>query len=143
MARDLRLVDDYLSKWDQFAQGTNQLAPFLRDNKAAFEAALTRLLEIGDKRAPARMVFYPVVQVGGFIAADSKLGKACAMVLGPEFPVTTTKDGERVYFCGDLYFWWQDNHAKLDPFPLFEEWSKREFARTVVIPMYARTCERA
>ena len=88
------------------------------------------------------MVFYPIVQVGGAIPVDSELGKAAAPVLGPDFPVTTTENGERVYFGGDLYFWWQDNAQKYVPYPLFEEWSKRDFAQTVVIPMYrsARKC---
>src|SRR5262245_45341870 len=76
MSRDLQLVDSYLEKWDRFAQGENRLVPELRDSKADFEAALTRLLAAGDKRAPARMIFYPVVEVGGAIPADSELGKA-------------------------------------------------------------------
>src|SRR4249920_2459810 len=65
ISRDLQVVDGYLEKWDRFAQGENQLVPELRDSKAGFEAALVRLLAAGDKRAPARMVFYPVVEVGG------------------------------------------------------------------------------
>jgi len=139
MTRDLQLVDGYLEKWDRFAQSENQLVPELRDNKTGFEAALARLLRAGDKRAPARMVFYPVVQVGGSIPADSELGKASAAVLGPDFPVTTTKEGERVYFGGDLYLWWEANRGKYEAFPLFDEWSKRDFAQSVVIPMYRRT----
>jgi len=141
MNRDLQLVDRYLEKWDRFAQGENQLVPELRDSKAGFEAALTRLLAAGDKRAPARMVFYPVVEVGGAIPADSELGKASAAVLGPNFPVTTTKEERRVYFCGDLYLWWEANRAKYEAFPLFDEWSKRDFAQAVVIPMYRRMAE--
>jgi hypothetical protein len=129
-------VDGYLAKWDRFAQGENTLVPFLRDNKSAFEAALSRLLMAKDPRAPARMVFYPVVQVGGAIPAESELGKATATILGHDFPVTTTKEGERVYFCGDLYFWWEANQDKFQAYPLFVEWSKRDFAQTVVIPMF-------
>ena len=139
MSRDLQVVDGYLEKWDRFAQGENQLVPELRDSKAGFEAALARLLAAGDKRAPARMVFYPVVEVGGSISAESELGKASATVLGPDFPVTTMKDGQRVYFGGDLYLWWENNRDKYESFDLFDEWSKRDFAQTVVIPMYRRT----
>ena len=106
MTSGLQLVDNYLSKWDRFAQGENELIPFLRDNKVLFEAALARLLNLKDKHAPSRMVFYAVVQVGGGIAADSELGKAAASILGEEFPVTTTDKRERLYFCGDLFFWW-------------------------------------
>ena len=65
MTSDVQLVDGYLEKWDRFAQGENQLVPDLRENKVTFEAALAWLLRAGDKRAPARMVFYSVVQVGG------------------------------------------------------------------------------
>jgi hypothetical protein len=136
MASDLQTVDDYLSKWDSFANGKNDLAPFLKENKKGFEAALTRMLNAKDKRAPARMVFYPVVQVGGSIPVDSELGKAAATILGADFPVTTSKDGERNYFAGDLYFWWQDNAKSYEAYPLFEEWRNRDFAKTVVVPMY-------
>jgi len=139
MTRDLETVDDYLEKWDRFAQGENQLVPELRNDKAQFEAALARLLIAGNKRAPARMVFYPVVQVGGAIPVESELGKAVAPILGPDFAVTTTKDGQRVYFAADLYFWWEANRTKFDAYPLFDEWSKREFAQTVAIPMYKST----
>jgi hypothetical protein len=136
MSRDLQLVDDYLEKWDRFAQGENELVPSLRDNKSAFEAALTRLLQARDQRAPARMVFYPVVQVGGSIPAGSELGKASAAILGPDFPVTITEEGVPTYFGGDLFWWWEANRNKYEPYPLFENWIKRDFAQTVVIPMF-------
>jgi hypothetical protein len=102
MASDLHVVDDYLSKWVRFAQGESELVTFLRDNKGLFEAALTRMLNAKDKRAPARMVFCCVVQVGGAIPADTELGKAAASILGPDFPATISEKGERIYFCGDL-----------------------------------------
>jgi hypothetical protein len=63
MTQDLRFVDEYLEKWDRFAQGENQLVPELRDNESAFQDALVRLLAAGDRRAPGRMVFYPVASV--------------------------------------------------------------------------------
>jgi len=139
MASDLKLVDDYLAKWDRFAQGENELVPFIRDNKDAFETALARLLQTKDKRGPARMVFYTVVQVGGFILVDSELGKASATLLGPDFPIFMSKEKTRAYFAGELYFWWLDNRDKYTAFPLFEEWSQREFTQKVVVPMYERT----
>jgi hypothetical protein len=138
MSRDLEFVDGYLEKWDRFVQGENQLVPELRKNEGAFEAMLTRLLLASDKRAPSRMVFYAVVQVGGSIPAGSELGKASAAILDPDFSVTTTKEGEGVYFGGDLYLWWEAHRGEYEAFPLFEEWSKRDFARTVVIPMFRR-----
>src|SRR6266849_4592740 len=117
MDSDLKLVDDYLIKWDQFAQGDNELVPYIRDNKDLFEGALTRLLIAKDKRAPARLVFYAVVQVGGFISLQSDLGKASRALLGPDFPISTPKEGGRAYFAGELYFWWQTNHEKYVSFP--------------------------
>src|SRR5262245_7614261 len=89
MIDELPFVDDFLSKWDRFAQGENELVPFLREHGRPFEAALARLLKAKDQRAPARMVFYPVVQIGGHISIDSELGKAAALVLGADFPITT------------------------------------------------------
>jgi hypothetical protein len=142
MTSDLQVVDDYLAKWDRFARGENELVPALRNNKELSEAALTRLLKAQDNRSPARLVFYAVVQVGGFIPADSDLGRAAAGFLGRVFPVTVSKEGEKSYFAGDLFFWWQDHGKNYEAYPLFEEWSKRDFARTVVIPMYERVCKR-
>jgi hypothetical protein len=139
---DLKLVDDYLNKWDRFAQGENELVPYIRDNKDSFEDALTRLLKAEDKRAAARLVFYAVVQVGGFIPLESDLGKASARLLGVDFPIFTSEGGTRAYFAGELYFWWQENHVKFESFPLFEEWSQREFAQTVVVPMYKSASKR-
>jgi hypothetical protein len=82
------------------------------------------------------MVFYTVVQVGGSIPVGSELGKACASILGPDFPVTTTKEGERTYFSGDLYLWWEANRGKFEAYLLFDNWIKRDFAQTVIIPMF-------
>jgi hypothetical protein len=118
MVHYIQVVDDYLANWDRFAQGENELTPFLRENKAEFEAALTQLLSLNDERAPARMVFYTVVQVGGSIPVDSELGHAAAALLGPEFPVTTINMGERVFFCGDLFIWWENNAEHYASYPL-------------------------
>jgi hypothetical protein len=143
VARDLRLVDDYLMKWDRFAQGANELVPFLRGKRGAFEAALARLLMARDKRAPARLVFSAVVQIGGFVPVASEPGKAAAGLLGPDFPVTSPEDGEPAYFAGDLFLWWRDHGHRYEAYALFEDWSQRDFARAVVIPMYESACKRA
>lgn len=87
--KDLELVEDYVANWDRFARGENDLIPSIRDNKDRFEAALSRLLNRRDKRAPSRLVFYAVVQVGGFIPLDSELGRASEAFLGRDFPVFT------------------------------------------------------
>jgi hypothetical protein len=142
MADDLIVVDDYLEKWDRFAQGENNLVSDIRDHKDAFEAALCIILNAKDRRAPARLVFYAVVQVGGFVALDSELGKASATLLGPDFPLFTSKEGARAYFAGELYFWWIDNRKKYESYPLFDEWSQRDFAKRVAVPMYKEACKR-
>lgn len=131
MESDLKLVDDYLVKWDRFARGEKALVPFIRDNRETFETALAGMLQAKDPRAPARLVFYVVVQVGGSISLDSQLGKASTNLLGADFPIITTKKG-RAYFAGDLYFWWLDNRDNCPAFPLFEEWGQREFSQKVV-----------
>jgi hypothetical protein len=142
VSSDLKFVDDYLDKWDRFAQGESELVPHIRENKEGFERALTRLLVAKDGRAPARLVFYAVVQVGGFIPLESDLGKASRVLLGPNFPISTPKEGSQAYFAGELYFWWQTNHEKYVNFPLFEEWSQRDFTQTVAVPMYKAACKR-
>ena len=136
MPTGLGTVDDYLVKWDQFAQGANQLVPFLRENKPAFEKALTQMLLAGDRRAPARLVFYPVVRVGGSIPADSPLGAAALQVLGRDFPVTKTKEGTTVLFAAELYAWWQAHQTEYEHFATFDEWQQRDFAQQKVLPMY-------
>lgn len=135
-ARDLALVDEYLVKWDRFAQGDNGLIPFLRDNGGAFERALSRLLRSGDRRAQSRLVFYLVVQVGGHFSVESDLGKASGAVLGPDFPTMTTPEGQRVYFAGDVYFWWEEHRQRYEGFSLLDAWASREFTRTFVVPLY-------
>jgi hypothetical protein len=127
-----------LHKWDRFACGENSLAPELKQATPEFEEALTRLLTARDLRAPARLVFYAVVQVGGFIPVDSPLGKASKPILGDDFKVFTNKLGIKYYFAADLYFWWLDNRSRFEASPIFEEWRQREFAQSVVIPGYHR-----
>jgi hypothetical protein len=105
MDNDLTLVDGFLSKWDRLAQGENDLAPQIKQLTPEFEQALSRLLESRDSRAPARLVFYAVVQVGGYIEADSELGRAAKPTLDGDFNIVTNKDGVDTIFAGDLYHW--------------------------------------
>jgi hypothetical protein len=136
MHNDLSLVDEYLIKWDQFAQGDKEVVPYIRDNKLIFESALARLLRAHDPGAPARLVFYPVVQVGGGIPLDSELGLAAAEVLGKDFPIVVTKEGRKVFFAADLYFWFEKHQSEFDHFKAFDDWASRDFAKKTVIPMY-------
>jgi hypothetical protein len=129
-------IDDFLSKWDRFAQGENDLVPEIKNSKSGFEIALAKLLRDRDPRAPSRLVFYAVVQIGGFINADSELGVAAKPILGHDFKITTTKDGTDSLFAGDLYFWWLDHKTDFDSFPLLDEWQQRDFTKSVAIPMY-------
>jgi hypothetical protein len=137
MDRDIEQVDAYLAKWDRFANGEKSLVPELNRDGPAAIAALGSALKANDKRAPARLVFLTVVQVGGGIPVDSELGKSASRLLGASFPSVKAKKGP-VYFAGDLYFWWLDHKKEYEAYPLFDEWSKREFARTTVIPTYER-----
>jgi hypothetical protein len=139
MTKDIKLVDEYLEKWDRFAQGENTLVPYLKNNQGEFETALAHMLNANDKRGPARLVFYSVVQVGGFIPADSDLGKAGIQILGPDFPVTPTEKDKKALFSGELFNWWESHSKEYDTFALFDEWMQRDFAKQVVIPMYKRT----
>jgi len=88
------------------------------------------------------LVFYTVVQVGGSIRIDTELGKAALAFVGENFPITRTKDDGDVLFAADLYFWWEENRAQYEPFPLFDEWRKRDFAQKIVLPMYRSTRKR-
>ena len=65
----------------------------------------------------------------GFFPADSKLGRATAAFLGPDFPVRKTPHGHEVYTGGDLFSWWEKNGASYEPFPLLDEWIASDFAQ--------------
>ena len=133
---DFAFIDSYLATWDRFAQGANELVPQIKRDTPRFQQQLAEALSQGDRRAPSRLVFYAVVQVGGFIAYDSDLGRASERLVGSEVSIFTSEKGERSYFAGDLYFWWQRHRAEFESFPLYEEWQQRDFAKRTVIPMY-------
>ena len=132
----LKFIDNYLVTWDRFAQGANGLAPQIKADRLRFETELATALKNNDKRAPSRLVFYTVVQVGGFIRYESALGSACEHVVGAEVPIFTSQKKERMYFAGDLFFWWETNKSKFEAYALLDEWRERDFAKSTVIPMY-------
>src|SRR5271163_4473414 len=101
---DFKFIDSYLATWDQFAQGANELLPQIKRDAPRFQQQLAVALAQADKRAPSRLVFYVVVQVGGFIPCESELGRACGKAFTGEVPIFTSKKGERMYFAGDIYF---------------------------------------
>jgi hypothetical protein len=133
---DFKFIDGYLADWDRFALGTKELAARLKTDASRFQKELSEVLNQGDKRAPSRLVFYAVVQVGGFIRYDSDLGRALEKFARGEVPIFTSEKGERSYFAGDPYFWWERHRKEFASFPLFDEWRQRDFAKTTVIPMY-------
>jgi hypothetical protein len=137
-ADPLRTVDAYLETWDAFAQGDESLVPRLRKDKLAFREALAGLLDAGDERAPGRLVFYALVQVGGSIEVHSALGAAARRLLGADFPTVCEEDepDQPAYFAGDLYFWWKQNSARYARYALLDDWLARDFANEVAIPMY-------
>jgi hypothetical protein len=128
-------VDDYLARWDAFAQGKNELVPYLRDNKTKFERELAALLRSERKKAIPRVVFYAVVQVGGFIDVESELGREVEKGFG-NLPLTEGQKGERLIFAGDLYFWWQERKKEFPEFRLYSEWEKRDFSQNVTVRLY-------
>ena len=136
-APNFNLIDRYLSTWDSFAVGNSSLASQLQSGRAEFEHHLAEGLSRQDSRAASRLVFYAIVQVGGFIPLDSPLGMAASHSLSnlPP-PLSESKDRGRGYFAGDLYFWWETNSSSYGGFALYDEWKRREFAKTVAIPMY-------
>jgi hypothetical protein len=131
------LLDEYLRNWDLFAQGRNDLTPYLNANRGLFEKALAAQLLAANPEAPARLVFYAVVQVGGFVPYNSVLGEACASFFGSALHPKET-GGQLSYFAGDLYTWWLGAEARCSGYPLLTEWLGRPFVRTVVLPLYAR-----
>src|SRR5215813_11821219 len=86
---DFNFIDNYLTTWDRFAQGNNDLLPQLKRDTPKFQRQLAEALKQGDKRAPSRLVFYAVVQVGGFIPCDSELGHASERLLGKDVVIFT------------------------------------------------------
>jgi hypothetical protein len=81
-------------------------------------------------------VFFTVVRVGGFVPYESLLGRACEKLVHGDVPIFTSDKGERSYFAGDLYFWWERHQADFAPFPLLDEWRQRDFVKKTVMPMY-------
>lgn len=137
---DFDFIDRFLENWDRFAQGENDLAPFIKENKDLFEEELANAFTEGDLRTASRLVFYMVVQVGGFIRCDSMLGWACASLVGSR-DTTTNVEGVLSYFAGTVYLWWRDHRQDYAAYPLLDEWEQREFSKSLVIPMYESTTE--
>lgn len=135
-AADLTAVDRYLALWDAFAQGDKSLVPSIKEQWPAAEAALRSALLEKDPRAPSRVVFLTVVQVGGAIPVDSAMGRAWK-AYAPEFPEADLK-GQKQYFAGDFWAWWVAHKSEKHDLQLLQEWARRDFARTTVIPMYER-----
>jgi hypothetical protein len=134
---DFAFIDKYLTTWDEFAQGNNGLAPVVKADAQQFSAELTAALKKSDSRAPSRFVFYAVVQVGGFIPLDSELGQAFHERFGDAVSIfTSDKDGKQRYFAGDLYFWWEAHKSEFAPYPIYDDWSQREFTRNVALKLY-------
>ena len=135
---DFEFIDSYLLLWDRFAQGDNSPIPKIRNGRARFEAELAAGLAAKDSRSPSRFVFYLVVQVGGFVLFESALGQEFSK-LDAGLPDPTVVRSKKMYFAGDIFFWWEKHKADFEEFALFEEWKKRDFAQGTAIPMYRST----
>jgi hypothetical protein len=135
--RDLDLVDGFLERLEERMQAEETHGPELDRERPAFEATLARLLSAGDPRAAGRLVFYAVVQTGGFVRADSALGAAAECLLGDDFPAVTRRKGEQIFFAGDLLVWWEQNCRRFDRYDRLEAWKRRDFTRSFVVPFYS------
>jgi len=133
---DFEFIDDYLSRWDSFAQGDNSLVPSLKRDKPRFETELSDALVSGDKRAMSRAIFSAVVQVDGFIPLDSPIGQGIQKESAGGIAIFTSDKGEKMYFAGDLYDWWLTNRNRFSDYPLFNDYMKRDFAKDVVLKLY-------
>jgi len=138
---DPSFIDSYLIRWDRFAQGDTRLVPYIRNNKSAFEHALSSLLREKPSEGAVRAAFYAMVQVGGFIDVTSELGVALTQTLGARVRTCNPKDGVEAIFAGDLYEWFNAERGSLPSFPPLEDWLSRDFAQTVAIPMYKSALE--
>jgi hypothetical protein len=138
---DSTFIDEFLQTWDRFAQGAGDLVRLINRDTERFHEALGRALATNPRWAVGRMVMYLVLQVGGFLPADSALGRSLAAAIGDGGPAPTLVKGQRMYFAGDLYFWWEEHRHEFERVPLYDEWRARNFAQQVAIPMYtaART----
>lgn len=134
---DLSSIDAYLQTWDRFAQGDNSLAPKLKEIWPEARNALISALEAEDPRAPSRLVFLMLVQVGGSVPVSSETGRAWGEYVGKDFPVQKTDTGD-AYFAPDFYSWWKAHQSSQYDLPLLREWLERDSAKKTVIPMYER-----
>ncbi len=139
---EFKFIDNYLNQWDEFAQGANDLSPKLKKDAERFVAELGRALVAKDPRAPSRVVFYAVVQVGGFIPVNGEIGRPLTKIVAGRVPAFTDKNGQKRYFAGDLFCWWEAGGHEFPQFWLYEEWKKRDFAQKTVIPWYQAGCDR-
>ena len=133
---NLTAIDSYLTMWDRFAQGDNSLVPKLKESWPVARSELVKALEAKDRRAPSRVVFLVLVQIGGSIPVDSEIGRAWHSYAG-EFPSQDLGKGSE-YFAADFYGWWKRNQSPSNDLPLLVEWLSRDLARTKWIPMYER-----
>lgn len=135
MKREIEFLDEYLAKWDLFATQGDDFPPTLAELTPQFEETLVDLLRRGIKQSVPRMVFYAVIQIGGFFETDTPLGIAAIDLLGHDFPTHAFRGG-RILFASDLYFWWHENRDQYEAFALFDEWHHRPYTKEEVLPMY-------
>jgi hypothetical protein len=135
---DTAFIDDFLARFDRFAQGENELLPALRYDIPRFNAEIVLAVHTDPHWATSRAIMYPILQVGGFVPVVSPYGVALASIFRDSGPQPTQLRGEQFYFAGDLYLWWEQERTRYAPFQLYDEWRNRDFARNVVIPRYTR-----
>jgi hypothetical protein len=133
---DWIFLDTFLSTWDRFAQGENELIKSLNKDIRRFNAELARALYRDPAQSMGRAIMYPLFQVGGFVPLDSAVGKELSKIFGQKAPQITDLKCKQYYFAGDLYFWWEEHKKEFNAYQLYEAWRDRPFAKTTAIPMY-------
>lgn len=126
------MIDAHLQQWDALARGDRRAAAAVIDpsNRAVFEHALLELLGSEDRAAPARLVFYLVVQQFGMLSLETALGAAAGDLVGDPNGALA-REGRTVYVPADLYRWWKQNGARYEPLPLLERWESWERGRVL------------
>src|SRR5689334_23006114 len=61
-APDFAFIDEHLHRWDQFAQGANELLPAVQQHTPRFNAELAHAMRVEPGRALGRAILYPILQ---------------------------------------------------------------------------------
>ena len=139
---DYALIDGFLERWDRYSRGDDTVVPSLDADVRRFNAELARAVRSDGRRGVGRAVFYAVVQVAGFVPADSELGRALEGVFRGALPKPRPSAGGPRFFAGDLYRWWQSAAADFERYPRLEAWASRPENQAGALRLFDAIAER-